>query len=179
GLKGRRAVSPEAMAVVDLPGFAITKMTPLAEVRRGGRVPYTIRVKPLGISGPTVVNIVDQTPVGLTFVSGTATLDGTPKTPKVEGRRLVFESVTLNPDETVEIGLSLAVTAAAKPGEYVNRAWVEDLSGEVVSRVASAVVEVVVEAVFDCGDILGKVFDDKNRNGYQDAGEPGLAGVRV
>ncbi|MCR4266713.1 hypothetical protein NUU27_11030, partial [Nitratireductor sp. ZSWI3] len=52
-------------------------------------------------------------------------------------------------------------------------------AGEVVSRVASAVVEVVVEAVFDCGDILGKVFDDKNRNGYQDAGEPGLAGVRV
>src|SRR5690606_23968548 len=29
------------------------------------------------------------------------------------------------------------------------------------------------------GDIIGKVFDDQNRNGYQDPGEPGLAGVRV
>ncbi|MDV6224712.1 hypothetical protein R2G56_00275 [Nitratireductor aquimarinus] len=48
-----------------------------------------------------------------------------------------------------------------------------------MSRVASAVVEMVVEEVFHCGDIIGKVFDDQNRNGYQDDGERGLAGVRV
>ncbi|EKF43847.1 parallel beta-helix repeat-containing transcriptional regulator AraC [Nitratireductor indicus C115] len=179
GLKGRKAQAPEAMAIVNLPGFAITKMTPLSEVRRGGRVPYTIRVKPLGLSGSMVTNIVDQTPVGFAYVSGTATLDGNPATPKVEGRRLVFENVTLQNEQAVEIGLTLAVTAAAKPDEYVNRAWVEDLTGNVISFIARAVVEVVVEAVFDCGDILGKVFDDKNRNGYQDAGEPGLPGVRV
>ena len=35
------------------------------------------------------------------------------------------------------------------------------------------------EHVFDCSDIIGKVFDDQNRNGYQDQGEPGLPGVRV
>src|SRR5690606_10498842 len=35
------------------------------------------------------------------------------------------------------------------------------------------------EPVFDCGDIVGKVFDDLNRNGYQDDGEPGLPGVRI
>ena len=37
----------------------------------------------------------------------------------------------------------------------------------------------LAEAVFDCGDIIGKVFDDRNRNGYQDEGEPGLPGVRI
>ncbi|WP_040678148.1 hypothetical protein [Nitratireductor pacificus] len=79
----------------------------------------------------------------------------------------------------MEITLSLVATAAAKPDEYVNRAHVEDETGKVVSRVATAAVEVVVEAIFDCGDVLGKVFDDKNRNGYQDAGEPGLPGARV
>src|SRR5690606_16051812 len=44
---------------------------------------------------------------------------------------------------------------------------------------ATAVVEIIVEPIFDCGDIVGRVFDDVNRNGYQDEGEPGLAGVRV
>ncbi len=33
--------------------------------------------------------------------------------------------------------------------------------------------------MFDCSDVIGKVFDDKNRNGYQDEGEPGLPGVRL
>ncbi|MCT7377592.1 hypothetical protein [Chelativorans salis] len=48
-----------------------------------------------------------------------------------------------------------------------------------VSNVATAEVEVVIEPIFDCGDVIGKVFDDINRNGYQDEGEPGLADVRV
>ncbi|WP_349367075.1 MAG: DUF11 domain-containing protein [Nitratireductor rhodophyticola] len=177
--RGQAVTSPEAEASVDLPGYAINKVTPLAEVRRGGRVPYTISVKMLGSLEARPVNIVDMTPPGLTYVRGSAQLDGSSVTPKVEGRKLTFENLTLSPDVPVLIDLELAVTSAAKPGEYTNQAWVEDLLGERISRNATATVEVVVEAVFDCGDILGKVFDDKNRNGYQDAGEPGLPGVRV
>ncbi|WP_255606221.1 DUF7507 domain-containing protein [Nitratireductor rhodophyticola] len=176
---GQDVISPEAEAAVDLPGYAISKVTPMAEVRRGGRVPYTIRVKSLGFSGESTVNIIDMTPSGLTFVRGSALLDGSPVAPKAEARKLTFENVTLPAGGEVLIDLELGVTSAAKPGEYVNRAWVEDLSGAAISRVATATVEVVVEALFDCGDILGKAFDDRNRNGYQDAGEPGLAGVRV
>jgi len=37
----------------------------------------------------------------------------------------------------------------------------------------------VPDPTFDCTDVTGKVFDDGNRNGYQDSGEAGLAGVRV
>jgi hypothetical protein len=33
--------------------------------------------------------------------------------------------------------------------------------------------------VFDCSELLGKVFEDTNRNGYQDEGEPGVPGARV
>ena len=35
------------------------------------------------------------------------------------------------------------------------------------------------QSVFDCGDVIGKVFDDKNGNGVQDSGERGLPGVRL
>lgn len=33
--------------------------------------------------------------------------------------------------------------------------------------------------MFDCSEIIGRVFDDQNRDGYQDEGEPGLPGVRL
>ncbi|QZZ37248.1 DUF11 domain-containing protein [Nitratireductor kimnyeongensis] len=179
GPVGQEVISPEDEAVVDLPGYAIANETPMAEVARGGRVPYTIRVKSLGLSTDSTITVTDMTPPGLTFVRGSALLNGSSVTPVAEGRKLTFKDVALPAGGEVLIDLELGVTAAAKPGEYVNQAWVEDLSGEVVSRVAEATVEVVVEAVFDCGDILGKVFDDRNRNGYQDAGEAGLPGVRV
>jgi hypothetical protein len=38
---------------------------------------------------------------------------------------------------------------------------------------------VVPDPTFDCTDVIGKVFDDANRNGAQDPGEGGLPGVRL
>ena len=38
---------------------------------------------------------------------------------------------------------------------------------------------VIPDPTFDCTDVIGKVFDDKNTNGYQDEGEPGIANVRL
>jgi hypothetical protein len=40
-------------------------------------------------------------------------------------------------------------------------------------------VRVVHDPTFDCAGIIGRVFDDKNANGYADEGEPGIAGARV
>jgi hypothetical protein len=37
----------------------------------------------------------------------------------------------------------------------------------------------VPDPIFDCSDIIGKVFDDANSNGYPDDGEGGIANVRV
>ncbi|MBY6020897.1 hypothetical protein KUV24_04710, partial [Nitratireductor sp. DP7N14-4] len=179
GPQGQSVTAPEAEGVVELPGYAVSKTTALGQVRRGSRVPYTIRVKMLGVRGSSTVNVVDMTPPGLVFAPGSARLGDTAIAPVVAGRKLVFNDIVLKEGEAVEITLELLVTSAAKPGEYVNRAWVEDLEGTSISRIATAAVEVVVETVFDCGDIIGRAFDDRNRNGYQDRGEPGLAGVRV
>jgi hypothetical protein len=48
-----------------------------------------------------------------------------------------------------------------------------------VSNTANATVRVIPDPTFDCSDIIGKVFDDKNANGWQDEGEPGIPNVRV
>ena len=48
-----------------------------------------------------------------------------------------------------------------------------------LSNIATASVRVVPDALFDCTDVIGKVYDDRNANGVQDDGEPGLANVRI
>ncbi len=37
----------------------------------------------------------------------------------------------------------------------------------------------IPDPTFDCTDIIGKVYEDKNLNGYQDQGERGIPGVQV
>jgi hypothetical protein len=51
--------------------------------------------------------------------------------------------------------------------------------GSAVSGESTATVRVMPDPDFDCTDVIGKVFDDRNLNGRQDADESGLAGVRV
>ena len=76
--------------------------------------------------------------------------------------------------------LLLAVGAGVSEGEFVNRAQaVHGLTNNALSNEGSATVRVIPDATFDCTDVTGKVFDDANRNGLQDAGERGLSGVRV
>jgi hypothetical protein len=101
-------------------------------------------------------------------------------TPVENGRQLTFPPVTFATDETKTVDLILTVGAGAGDGEHVNQAWAVNSSvNAVVSNVAQATVRIEPDADFDCTDILGKVFDDKNGNGVQDEGEPGLPGVRV
>jgi len=72
------------------------------------------------------------------------------------------------------------VSAGVSEGEFVNRAQaVSSLTGLALSGEASATVRVAPDPTFACTDVMGKVFDDANRNGRQDSGELGLPGVRL
>jgi hypothetical protein len=48
-----------------------------------------------------------------------------------------------------------------------------------MSSEAQATVRIVPDPTLDCTDVIGKVFDDANRNGLQDGDEPGIPGVRL
>jgi len=86
----------------------------------------------------------------------------------------------LQTDGRHEIKLLLAVGAGVTEGEFVNRAFaMNGLTGSVMSAEAAAKVRIIPDPTFDCTDVTGKVFDDGNRNGYQDGDEGGLPGVRV
>src|SRR5262249_29678360 len=119
-------------------------------------------------------------PAGFSYVKGSALLDGVPTEPSRAGLQLSFSGLVLAGTQVRTVKLLLAVGAGVSEGEFVNRAQVVNgVTASPMSREATATVRVVPDPTFDCTDVIGKVFDDVNRNGVQDDGETGLAGVRL
>ncbi|MFA0791604.1 isopeptide-forming domain-containing fimbrial protein [Microbulbifer echini] len=160
--------------------LSITKTAAMLNVTRSQLVPYTItfgNTLPIPL---TDLQLVDFFPAGFKYVAGSARLDGEPVEPVMNGLQLIWSDLRVEADQTRELKLLLVVGSGVGEGKYVNRARMyNQLSGQVASGEASATVRVVPDPTFDCTDVIGKVFDDKNMNGYQDAGEGGLPGARV
>ena len=160
--------------------FSITKTTPLLNVTRGQMVPYTITIGSVSGASGQGVQVVDRYPAGFRYVKGSARLNGVPTEPTVTGLQLAWSGINFDSDDHPTITLLLAVGAGVGEGEFTNRAQVlQGQTGQPMSGEATATVRVVPDQTFDCTDVYGKVFDDVNRNGRQDEGEKGLAGVRV
>jgi uncharacterized repeat protein (TIGR01451 family) len=160
--------------------IAVTKTTPSVNVTRGQMIPYVITVTNSYGADLTEVSIVDRFPAGFRYVEGSARFDDVPTEPVVAGRELTWSSQTLVMDGRHEIKLLLAVGAGVSEGEFVNRAQaISALTGTAMSPEAEATVRLVPDPTFDCTDVTGKVFDDTNRNGYQDGDESGVPGVRL
>ncbi|MCW8934372.1 MAG: hypothetical protein OQK98_06585 [Gammaproteobacteria bacterium] len=98
-----------------------------------------------------------------------------------EARMLTWGNIgTIDANSTVNIKLLLVVGSGVGEGEYVNRAVARNnQTTGASSLVAQATVRVVPDPTFDCSDVIGKVFDDKNLNAHQDEGEEGIPNVRV
>jgi hypothetical protein len=155
---------------------SFTKKALVVEARRGERVPYVIQADAVSFNP---ARIVDTMPPGFDFVAGSALANGVAVVPVIDGRNLTFNGLVPDGANTIKLELVLVATIAVTTGPQVNNArLINPTTGEVVGA-AKATVTIVAEHVFDCGDIIGRVFDDKNRNGYPDQGELGLAGVRI
>lgn len=165
----------------DLSGVvSITKSTPMLNVVRGQLVPYTITINSSFPIDLTDASVVDRFPAGFSYVEGSARFDDAPTEPVNTGGELIWPDLTLANDSSHTIKLLMAVGAGVSEGEFTNRAQaMSALTGGAVSEEATATVRLVPDPTFDCTDVTGKVFDDNNRNGYQDGDESGLSGVRL
>ncbi len=160
--------------------ITISKTTPLLNVTRGQLVPYTITANNRSGLLLTDVGIVDRMPAGFSYIKGSALLDGVPTEPLIVGRTLTWNGLVIAGNQVRTVKVLLAVGAGVSEGEYVNRAQALNVvTGNAMSGEATATVRLVPDPTFDCTDVTGKVFNDANRNGLQDDGEEGLAGVRV
>jgi uncharacterized repeat protein (TIGR01451 family) len=159
---------------------SITKVAGIQNVTRGQLIPYTITVSNTLPVTLTSMNVVDTYPAGFKYVAGTGRLDGQPVEPTVRGNQLSWGNLQLATNNKRVIQLMLVVGSGVSEGQYVNRAQVfAGLIDSVASPEATAAVRVVPDPTLDCSDVIGKVFDDANLNGYQDEGEMGLPGVRL
>ena len=192
---------------VDTPDVRATKTADRTTARFGDTVNFTLVFKNNTARSYLGASQVDLLPEGLIYTPGSATLNGLAAEPAILGKHLVWGQRDVPPADRITIRLQTRVVANGSAGSITNRAQLEDATGAVQSNVAAATIRIVAEAVFDCSDVIGKVFDGKNRNGYQDRedrsaltdddiyvgkfgtklapprpepkGEPGLPGVRL
>ncbi len=160
--------------------FTVQKTTPMTNVSRGDLVPYTVTVTNNLAGVVPDIDIRDQIPPGFKYKTGSASMDGVKQEPLVTGRLLTWPNLSFALGQQRIFKMMLVVGAGVSEGEYVNQAWAENNRVAArVSNLATATVRVVPDPTFDCSDLIGKVFDDQNANGYQDQGEPGIANARV
>lgn len=181
---GDEVKAAESQFVLSLPAgipsdIVIAKRAGLKQIRRGEKAPFTITVTNKSNRTVSGVMVTDRMPSGFRYVEDSASVNGTAVTPVINGLNIRFPDLTIAANSEVVIRLQMLALSSASSGKHTNRAIVADPSGNTLAPDATAQIEIMVDPVFECGDIIGKVFDDKNGNGYQDEGEPGLPGVRV
>ena len=162
----------------------------------------------LGLRNPTglvlgAVTLHDTLPPGFIYVPGSATMtvtgpriedlttgaSGTPVTttttpiePTIVDGQLVFLVGDLPPGAHVEVVYTTVVGATVRPGEFGTVVTGSGTSpgGELVTTVPLEVDVLVVDSSFSLTQLLiGRVFEDTNRNGSYDPEEPGIGNVRV
>ena len=153
----------------------LTKVAKRAQVKRGEVVPFTITASNLG--GGTY-QLADIMPPGFSFVAGSAQVNGVAVVPVVNGTILTFNNLAAVNTKII-LTLNLTAQASLTGGQFTNNARLIDQASNAVLAVAQATVEVIPDATFDCSDVIGRVFDDANGDGYMQDGEKGLAGVRI
>ncbi|SFR64384.1 beta strand repeat-containing protein [Litoreibacter janthinus] len=162
-----------------IPDILATKQADRESAVFGETVNFTLSFTNNTSNTVTNMNLVDLLPAGMLYTPNSAVVDGAPLEPTVTGLRLTWAGLTITPTQTINITLAARVVANGSYGELTNRAFMTDAAGNQLSNTATATVRIEPEHVFDCSDIIGKVYDDRNQNGYQDQGEPGLPGVRL
>ncbi len=156
----------------------IVKRANKSEVSVGDLVAYEITVKNEKTTGAvTKFTVEDILPPGFRYEKGSSRIyvkDSNKKNvkyevdPKIEGNKLSYYVEKLNAQEELKITYLLRVGTGLTPGEYENIAVAKNRKDENISNVGSALVTVKLDSLFDTSAIIGKVFHDRDKDGWQD-----------
>jgi len=157
----------------------------------GQPVRFTLSVRNLTPLPLARLEVRCEPPVRFGYLAGSAVLDGRPIPDPPGGRPVVIAIDSLpgfadldgdgiaDPGESgyMSVAWSLAPGASARPGVHSSEAVVRSLDacgGCVVSNRAEATIRVDEDGTFAHGILLGRVFEDRDRDGRQGPGEPGV-----
>ncbi len=142
---------------------------------------YTLLAENL-VDVDIIVDIRDDLPTGFKMVYKTAkltrtgpdnqfgTADDIVSTIPVTGYDPVsFGPLALDAAEKIQIGYLLKVGTGVHPGTWTNTAQAFDSGTTIIaSNIATAKVVIVADPVLDDATLIGKVFHDRDGDGYQD-----------
>ena len=156
----------------------LIKTADRAAAEPGDTVIYRLALKNTGDASARNITITDTAPLGLRFLpqslkasvstNGGATTPVTLSAPVIANRNVTFTYPLLNPNETLTIVYAAVVTPDATRGDGRN------VAQEPRSNIASFTLRIRQGILSDCGTIIGRVFVDKNFDGEQQPGEPGV-----
>ena len=159
--------------------LVVTKAAGKTSVSTGDLVPYEITVRVQDGIARGLANVVDLLPPGFSYVKGSAVVNGVRTEPVITSSSLTWPNQIIPASGAVTYDLVLSVGAGVSQGTRTNVALVNGVNGLPISNRAEAAVTIAADSLFDCTDVIGKVYDDRNNNGQQDIGEPGLANIRL
>jgi uncharacterized repeat protein (TIGR01451 family) len=173
----------------------IIKTGDRATAQPGDIAIYRLSVRNLSSASVQTLKITDDLPVGFRFKEGSAQAEtqGIPVQviAQTDGDKVTFEFPTYalpaagvgQPNRVVNIAYAAVLTPDAIRGNGQNLASVEgrrtDNGSLVKDGPASHRMRIDRGLLADCGTILGRVFEDKNFDGEQQDGEPGIPNAVV
>ncbi|MEH1970972.1 hypothetical protein [Nostoc sp.] len=161
----------------------IIKTGDRAAAEPGDTVIYRLSIKNLADGGLNNIFVTDNLPLGFQFLpkSVQGELDGQPVTITSErnGNTVTFRTdVTIPTEKILNIAYAAQLTADALRGNGRNSAIVNaqraDNRFSTKDGPATHQLKIRPGIVSDCGTIIGRVFVDKNFDGEQQRGEPGV-----
>ncbi|WP_442945155.1 hypothetical protein [Nostoc sp.] len=161
----------------------IIKTGDRATAEPGDTVIYRLSVKNLADTGLNNIFVTDNLPLGFNFLpkSVRGELDGKVVTLISErnGNTVTFRTdVTIPTEKILNIAYAAQLTADALRGNGRNTAIINaqriDNRFSIKDGPATHQLKIRAGIVSDCGTIIGRVFVDKNSDGEQQSGEPGV-----
>ncbi|PSN18466.1 hypothetical protein C7271_12400 [filamentous cyanobacterium CCP5] len=158
--------------------FRIIKTADRAAAEPGDVVVYQLAVINDTATAAAPVTVTDQLPRGMQFLQDS--VRSTPSNPtsvQVSGRQITFTFANLGAGQTLTIAYGVLLTPDAVRGSGRNIAQAAAPGFPTVE--AAFQVAIRPGIVSDCGTIIGRVFVDKNFDGQQQPGEPGVPNAVV
>jgi uncharacterized repeat protein (TIGR01451 family) len=170
----------------------IIKIGDRASIEPGDAISYRLQIRNTGTASITDLKIKDTLPLGFKFLSkspvgavvnaaGAPQSQPSPISATMSGSVVTFSYPELQPQQSLVIAYAAVTSPDAVRGSGRNSAiaFGSSPSGPVNSNIASHRVLVQAGIVSDCGTLIGRVFEDKNFDGEQQPGEPGIPNAVV
>ena len=180
-----RVVAPGNTTTIGVPGdtnqlLRLTKTADKSAAEPGDVVIYRLLVENLSDVPATPLTVTDNLPRGLEYIEDSVNTAPTPPTLlsfTPAGRQLNFQFDSLAPSSSVQILYAVTLTPDSVRGSGVNVASAS--APGFPTAQAEFRLTIRPGILSDCGTIIGRVFVDKNFDGEQQRGEPGVPNAVV